>query len=162
MNIIDVTGLKWLDTDKTLLGGTVITSEFGAVPVCIHDNYDVEYGQKLWEDAKAGKYGPIFDYVAPPEPTPEELRAAMPELSSRQFWKAAAEVGVTEDLLVSAVSDPESAAYVADTADRLMAVLDIRKATRFYRTYPLLDTLALAQGIPAEQLDALWMWASLQ
>lgn len=160
MNIKDVLALCWLDPTHTLLGGTVLTAEFGFVPVCIHENYDVSYGQVLWDDALAGKYGRIFDYIPVPELTVEEKRALMPDLPARQFWQAALSVSITEDSLIAAISDPSSSSYIADPVSSQEAIIDIRKATSFSRNYPTLNDLATAQGIPAEQLDALWMWAT--
>lgn len=83
-----------------------------------------------------------------------------PDLPARQFWLAALSVGITEDSLVEAISDPSSSSYIPDPVARQEAIIDIRKATSFSRSYPTLNQLATAQGIPAEQLDALWMWAT--
>ncbi|WPM81382.1 hypothetical protein R5W60_06820 [Brucella pseudintermedia] len=162
MNIVDVVALKWLDPEHTMLGGTAVTTEFGPVPVCIRENYDTEEGRILWNDAQAGKYGPIFDFKAPPEPTPEESREAMPALTARQFWKAALEIDITEDSMVTEMADPSSPCFVSDEKERQDAIVDIRKATTFERTYPTLNKLATAKGIPPEQLDSLWSWAALQ
>lgn len=98
--------------------------------------------------------------VVAPEPTPEEARENMPALTARQFWKAALEIGVTEELLIEEMSDPTSPSFIHDEKDRQDAIVDIRKASSFDRNYPTLNRLASAQGFPAEQLDALWMWAS--
>lgn len=160
MKIIDVLALRWLDPAHSLLGGAVRTEEYGFVPICIHDGYDTPYGQVLWDDAVAGKYGLIFDYLPEPELTVEEKRALMPDLPARQFWQAALSVSITEDNLIAAISDPSSSSYIADPVSSQEAIIDIRKATSFSRNYPTLNDLATAQGIPAEQLDALWMWAT--
>lgn len=162
MKITDVVGLIWLNQDHSILGGTVITEEFGAIPICINANYDTEEGRILWDDALAGKYGLIFDFKEPPEPTPEEARENMPVLTARQFWKAALEIDITEDSLVTEMADPSSPCFVSDEKERQDAIVDIRKATTFERTYPTLNKLATAKGIPPEQLDSLWSWAAIQ
>ena len=160
MEIKDVLALKWLTPSHTLLGGNVVTSKFGVVPVCVFDGYDTEEGQALWDDALAGKYGPIFEYRTEPELTPEEQRKQLPDLPARQFWLAALSAGITEDTLVDCINSPSNPAYIPDPVARQEAIIDIRKATSFSRSYPTLNQLATAQGIPAEQLDALWMWAT--
>ncbi|MEJ5084952.1 hypothetical protein [Brucella pseudogrignonensis] len=160
MKIIDVLALKWLNPEQTLLGGSVLTADLGTVPICIHAGYDTQEGLQLWNDAIGGKYGPVFSYAPEPELTGEEARALMPDLPARQFWLAALSVGITEDSLVEAISDPSSSSYLPDPVARQEAIIDIRKATSFSRSYPTLNKLATAQGIPAEQLDALWIWAT--
>ncbi|QWK78620.1 hypothetical protein [Ochrobactrum sp. BTU1] len=160
MKIIDVLALKWLNPDQTLLGGTVVTSDLGTLPICIHEGYDTSEGVQLWNDAASGKYGPVFDYAPEPELSAEEARALMPYLPARQFWQAALSVSITEDTLIEAISDPSSSSYIPDPIARQEAIIDIRKATSFSRSYPTLNQLATAQGLPAEQLDALWMWAT--
>lgn len=90
----------------------------------------------------------------------DDEKNLLPDLPARQFWLAALSVGITEDSLVEAISGPSSSSYIPDPVARQEAIIDIRKATSFSRSYPTLDQLATAQGIPAEQLDALWMWAT--
>ncbi|MEL4069599.1 hypothetical protein WKW50_05565 [Ochrobactrum sp. GPK 3] len=157
MNVIDVTGLKWLDADMTLLGGTVITSEFGAVPICLHDGYDVEYGQKLWEDAKAGKYGLIFDYVAPPDPTPDELRAAMPRKSSVEFRAALRKIraapvpeGIYADDILAKI------ALISDRDLKEEALDYFERGSYFERSNPWVDILGGMFGLTPEDIDTLW------
>jgi len=51
------------------------------------------------EDIQAGmlyQNGEIVPAPTPPEPTPEELRAAMPNISGRQLWLAAKSINITK------------------------------------------------------------------
>lgn len=110
-------------------------------------------------------FDPVLNKWVPvviPEPTPEEAREAMPALTARQFWKAALEIDITEDSLITEMADPSSPCFLPDEKERQDAIVDIRKATTFERTYPTLNKLATAKGIPPEQLDSLWSWAALQ
>lgn len=116
---------------------------------------DSDYGETRGPGGSV--YGKIWSgegFVTPPEPQKDT-----PPLSARQFWKAALEIGVTEESLIATISDPESTCFIPDEMDRQNAILDISKATSFERTYPLLEALSASQGITPEQLDALWMWA---
>lgn len=148
MNVVDVVALKWLDAEHKLLGGTVVTSEFGAVPLCIHENYDVEYGRQLWTDAIAGKYGPIFDYVAPPELTPDEKRALMPNLSARQLRLGLLHLGKLNDVPVAIGALPEP--------EKSQAQIEWDYASEFRRLHPLIVQLIPILGLTDEQVDPVW------
>lgn len=89
--------------------------------------------------------------VIPPHvPLPEP----MPVLSSRQFWLAAADIGITKQSLLDSVAEN----YTGMEAEMLS--IEIRESTSFERDYPLVDELADIKGISREELDALWNWAS--
>lgn len=111
------------------------------------------YGLDTTSPAYAGWDNGEYELVeAPPAPepeppTPEELRALMPPLTSRQFWLAANTLGITEDLLVAATDDTE-------------VIIEIRKSTEFHRMYDSVVMLAPLMGITPEQLDDVWMWAA--
>lgn len=92
------------------------------------------------------KYVHVLADIIPP--TPEERRALMPTLSSRQFWLAANTLGITEDMLLAATDDAE-------------IIIEIRKTTEFHRTYDSVVMLAPLMGITAEQLDDVWLWATV-
>jgi len=114
---------------------------------------DSDYGFTRGRDGTV--YGAVWDgkaIVAPPVP--------IPTLTSRQFWQAALEIGVSEEGLAASIADPDDPLYIADEAERAAVLIDIRKATSFRRDYPLLVALAAAHDLPEEQLDQLWMWAA--
>lgn len=83
-----------------------------------------------------------------PVPTQEELWAAMPPLSPRQIRLGLASIGITE------------AKVDALLVDDAMGMIEWKHATEFKRTHPLVTALSAALSIPAEQIDALWVWAS--
>ncbi|PRA87916.1 hypothetical protein CQ054_05820 [Ochrobactrum sp. MYb29] len=114
MQITDVIGLKWLTPDKTVLGGMVMSPIFGAVPLCVHDRYDTETGQKIWDDALAGKYGPIFDYVKP-EPAPVTVPK---KISRRQFFQYLAAVEIISK------AEAKAALQTGDIPTPLQTIID--------------------------------------
>lgn len=84
----------------------------------------------------------------------ERVRAAIPELSARQFWLAAKQAGVTKaDLLakVRAIHSQEDAELIE---------LEIETTIYFKRDYPLVSELATAVGLSEVELDHLWTWAA--
>jgi len=100
-------------------------------------------------------YGAIWngvEIVAPPEP--------VLALTARQFWLAALELGITEQGLLASIVDEEDPLYIADELERAAVAIDIAKATSFRRDYSLVDSMAAAFGLPAEQMDDLWAWAA--
>ncbi|EXL07426.1 hypothetical protein BG46_11015 [Brucella anthropi] len=151
MNITDVVALKWLDAERTILGGTVMTVEFGSVPICIHENYDVEYGRQLWDDAHAGKYGVIFEYVAPPEPTSEEKRAMMPKLEK---WR----VDTIIDLETGLRDKIDAAIAKWPDPKRTIAKNKLASVTIFDRLDPLFDELGSEPevGKTPDDIDIMW------
>lgn len=155
MNIKDVVGLKWLDAEHTILGGTAITTEFGAVSLCIHENYDVEYGRKLWDDAHAGKFGPIFEYVAPPELTPDEKRDLMPVITKRQLRLTLVRNGISLAQVEAAIE------AMPDGLPKQEAEIEWADASEFRRLHPTLLLVAQALNLSEEQVDAMWEEAVL-
>lgn len=160
MNVIDVLALKWLNPDHTMLGGSVRTSEYGVVPLCIHADYDLEYGRKLWDKAQAGQYGPIFDYVEPepmPEPVPDEI-------SRRQFFQqlAVMEIITKADALAAMQGGviPAPLQAIIDQLptedDQFNAQMLVIGADTFNRTHPLAETVRLALEWTEEQKDDFW------
>ncbi|MBK0022208.1 hypothetical protein IAE29_12825 [Ochrobactrum sp. S46] len=160
MKITDVIALKWDNPAHTILGGTVVTSDLGTIPVCIKEGYDTEEGRKLWEDAIAGKYGPIFDYVEPepqPEPIPDEI-------SRRQFFQYLAVLGIIsrQEALAALQSGaiPAPLQAIIDELptedDQFEAQMFIIGAQNFDHLHPLSDTVRLALEWTVEQKNDFW------
>lgn len=60
----------WVDAEHTAINCEIATTEFGneMLPFTASPN-DVEaHGREIFADIAAGKYGPIAEYVPPPEP----------------------------------------------------------------------------------------------
>lgn len=155
MNVIDVVALKWLDPDHTMLGGTAVTTEFGPVPLCIRENYDTAEGRKLWDDAHAGKYGPIFEYVAPPELTPDEKRELMPVITKRQLRLTLVRNGISLEQVEATID------AMPDGLPKQEAKIEWDTASEFRRLHPTLLLVAQALSLSEEQVDAMWEEAVL-
>jgi hypothetical protein len=101
--------------------------------------------------------GPVFgkDYVfvehivpPPPEPTEEELRAAMRPLSARQLRLALLSINLQEaDIDMMLVNDPAG-------------MVEWKYASYYTRTHVLIETLGAAHSLTPTQIDSLWNWAS--
>ncbi|KAB2725406.1 hypothetical protein F9L02_19470 [Brucella intermedia] len=149
MIIESVVELKWLDAEHTILGGTVVTADLGTIPVCIRDNYDTAEGQLLWDEAHAGRYGPIAEYVAPSDPTPEEKRAIMPNLTARQLRLGLLSLGKLDGVptAISALPSP----------DKEQAEIEWQYASEFRRLHPLIVQLIPILGLTDDQVDTVWL-----
>ena len=160
MKITDVIGVKWLTPEKTVLGGTVVSPVFGSVPICVHDLYDTEQGQRFWDNAIAGVYGPIFDYAEP-----EALPEAIPdEISRRQFFQYLHNINIISksDALAAmqngAIPAPLQAIIddLPTEEEKFDAQMFVVGAQNFHRQHWLTDRVCLAMQWNAEQRDDFW------
>lgn len=150
MVILEVIELQWANPEHTVLNGRVIAAQYGEVPICIRNGYDTPEGQKLWDDAIAGEHGPILDYM-PPDPTPEEKRAMMPDLEK---WRVDTvidlEHGLREkiDAAIDKWSEPK----------RTISKNKFKSVTSFRRIDPLFDDAGADPevGKTPEDIDAMW------
>lgn len=65
---------RWSNAEHTRIDCQITTSQFGdeVLPFTADQN-DVEaHGRAIYADIVSGKYGPIAEYVAPPESGPEQ------------------------------------------------------------------------------------------
>jgi hypothetical protein len=70
--------LIWVDAEHTAINCEITTSQFGdeVLPFTASPN-DVEpHGRAIFADIFAGTYGPIAEYVAPPEPVQPVTKGA--------------------------------------------------------------------------------------
>lgn len=68
--LTSLTNPVWSNAEHTTIDCEITTSQFGpeVLPFTASPN-DVEpHGRAIFADIIAGKYGPIAEYVAPPEP----------------------------------------------------------------------------------------------
>ena len=98
--------------------------------------------------------GNTIPAYTPPVRTIEEIRAAMPPLTSRQFWLAANAIGVSKDHVLTQI------ATIPDAAEREAMRIEAAETASFNRTHPAIDELAGAMGITPAQLDDLWTWGA--
>jgi len=75
-----VKNLQWGDAEHTLLSCVVKYAEFQEEhPTGVNATDPYAHIQEIWVKANAGEYGPIAEFVPPPEPIPltEEQKAAL-------------------------------------------------------------------------------------
>lgn len=91
-------------------------------------------------------------FIAPhvPSPSPEELRESFPTLNPAQIRLGLLSIGITEDMVETALA--------GDAA----ALTEWRHRPSYRRTHPLVIALSSPAhfDLPAEQVDALWLWAA--
>lgn len=98
--------------------------------------------------------GTDFEPLAVAAPTPEQIRAAMPTLTPRQFWLAASRIDITKDAVLALVDAMEDKQAASDMR------IEITETVSFQRTNEAVDQLATLLAITPEQLDSLWIWAA--
>lgn len=136
--------------------GENITNDF--IHVQDGTEYQIPFQNLLvWDDATLASYG-ITKTVTPDVPA---------EISDRQFFQQLAVVGtITQDEALAAVKTgtipPALSGFLASLpeADRFSAEMLLSGATTFYRAHPLVDAVAAAQGMTAEQVDAFFIAAA--
>ncbi|MER9652543.1 hypothetical protein NKJ26_03365 [Mesorhizobium sp. M0152] len=115
----------------------------GWVPFTASPDDPEQLGREMFEDAKVA----AAPYVAPPEPTIEEIRASMPPISPRQLRLTLLSIGITDaEVETGLASDPAG-------------LIEWRYATYFRRAHPLVDSLGIGFSITPEQIDSLWAYA---
>jgi hypothetical protein len=76
--LTSVANPRWENAEHTMINCNITTSQFGAevLPFSANQN-DVEaHGRAMFADLVAGKYGPIAEYVPPPEPVQPTVEGA--------------------------------------------------------------------------------------
>jgi hypothetical protein len=76
--LTSLTNPVWADAEHTRIDCEITTSQFGdeILPFTADQN-DVEaHGRGIFADIVAGHYGPIGEYVAPPEPKQPTVEGA--------------------------------------------------------------------------------------
>lgn len=84
-------------------------------------------------------------------PTEDEIRAAMPSLTRRQFRLGMMSLGITSTSITDHIET------IADPTEREVAMIEWEDATQFERTHPLVVNLSAAMNIDPATLDATWM-----
>lgn len=101
-------------------------------------------------DIMTGETIEDLDWTPPfvPEPTPEEFREAMPALNPGQIRLALLFIGITEEMVDGQLAD--------DAA----GLIEWKHRPTYRRLHPLVTGLADHFALPADQVDALWLWAA--
>lgn len=92
------------------------------------------------------KHVNTLEDVAPVDP----LTIPLPRL---EFWLAAAEVSVSKWGIRDRIAD------MPEGREKHEAIAWFEEAKQYRRNDPILNAMADLEGIPPEQLDALWIWA---
>lgn len=119
--------------------------EYGWIPFTASPD-DVEaHGREIYQAAIAGDFGPVAEYIPPPEPTYEEKLAAAREsasLTRREFFLGLDAMGIYDTVMSAAL--PRVAQIELDTA------------TSFDRNWPTLVDMATQLGFTDADLDTLF------
>ena len=76
--LTSVSNPRWADAEHTMIDCTITTSQLGDVVLPFTASpTDIEaHGRAIFADLVAGVYGPIAEYVAPPEPEQPTVEGA--------------------------------------------------------------------------------------
>lgn len=78
----------------------------------------------------------------------------LPPLTRRQLRLALLSIGVTAEDVEVHIAD------IPDPIERAAAMIEWEDATHYKRDHPLVADVAVSMALPAEQVDALWVWAA--
>lgn len=118
------------------------------VRLCVPDDPGNRHRQLIAEWEAEG------NTIPPYEPSP----VAPPPISRRQMLLGLLSIGINEAMVeaeIAEICDP-----VADPVEHAALMIEWRAAGTIERDHPLVADLAGAFELPAEQVDALWIWAS--
>ena len=131
-------------------------------PACLIPENAIEITEAQWIEAYSnygfrqliqkadGKYE-LVQYTPPPPPelTPEEKRAAMPNLTARQLRLGLLQLGKLAGVPIAIAALPEP--------DKSQAQIEWDYASEFRRLHPLIMQLIPILGLTDEQVDPVWM-----
>jgi hypothetical protein len=68
--LTSITNPRWGNVEGTQIECEITTSQFGdeVLPFTANQNDVAAHGRAIFQDLVDGKYGPIAEYVPPPEP----------------------------------------------------------------------------------------------
>lgn len=98
---------------------------------------------------------PVAPYEPPPEPTPEEIRAQMPDKTPREFR----DILIDEGILTDAVPDEITLAIqqIPFDNERMKALNAWQYMTVAQRTDPYIDMIGALFDLSPDDIDLLWM-----
>ena len=76
--LTSLTNPQWANESFTSINCNITTSQFGdeVLPFTADQNDVAAHGRAIFQDLVAGKYGPIAEYVPPPEPVQPTVEGA--------------------------------------------------------------------------------------
>lgn len=147
----DVTDPVFSAEDDSTIDCTVTFTHIGApvrfTAALVSPEY--QHSEEIYARAIAVEFGPVAPYVVH-EPTPEEIRDAMPRISPRELQLTLLNHGISPDQVLAAIMSMPAG------IDRDRARIEWEKATYFKRNHDLIDTLGAVFGFTPEQIDAMW------
>lgn len=142
---------EFVRSDNSMIDMEINHPEYGWIPFSATET-DIDarsVGPALFQAA----FSAAAAFVPPPEPTDEEKRAAMPNVSARQLRLTLIRNGFSLSAIDAAIAAlPEG--QVKDEA-----VVEWEYAYEFQRISPTLNNIAAALGISPVQIDAMWAQA---
>ncbi len=145
---------EWRNTARTILA---LTDDVNGHVVI------VEPGHALWPDASARPDITPFAAEPVPEPSPEDLRAAIPPLTRRQVFIALHRLGLitaaeavaaaATGVLPAALEQAFAALPEPDQTDARVTFAAFQMA---YRLDPMTAMIAAAAGMTDDQIDSIW------
>lgn len=128
-----------IDANNVAIGCSDLSGEVDASHM-IQIGDDEDYTGWSYE---AGEWFP----PAPPAPS-------YPTLTRKQLRNGLLSIGVT-----SADVEAQIAA-IPDQLEREAAMIDWQDTQSYQRDYPMINQIGAALGLPAEQINALWLWSA--
>jgi hypothetical protein len=147
----EVGTLAWRNPKYNAVGTIDIEIEhpvWGWIPFTADPN-DVELLGKALYDA-AVEIGQVENYPPPP---PEKVRAAMTDLTRKQFRLGLRDLGITSAMIDAAL------AAIPDEDRREIAQIEWEDSDRFQRLHPLIANLMAVFGKTDDEVDAAWTQA---
>jgi hypothetical protein len=117
----------------------------GWVPFTADPNDVAAHGRELYAAVIAD--GNIAAYLPP---TPEEARAALPDLSRKQFRLGMRDLGITSAMIDATLS------AIPDEEQKEIAQIEWEDSDSYSRMHPLIAQIAATFGKADEQIDTAW------
>ena len=95
-----------------------------------------------------------MDYIQKTTKVVSKVPEVLTSLTSRRFWLAALEIGITKESLSVTIDGMN-----LPTLDAQRMKTELMEATEFERDNPVLIALVAYLNIPQAQFDTLWRWA---
>ena len=147
MEYTEATNLRYSAPDGSTIDMDVHFLDLGkTVPFTASAHDDMEHGRELFERAKAGDFGPIALYIAPPDPVPQVVTRAQGKaaLISAGLW----------DAVLAYVNG------IQDATERALAEVALHDTLEWRRDSPFLNAAATAIGLTKDDLDNLFRRAA--
>jgi hypothetical protein len=118
MQVENVTNPEWVNAEKTLLNVLVKFAEIDeVVPFTASSDDSEEHGRIIFQNAVAGEYGEIAEYIPPPPPpppTPEERETALSGAVQAHLDSTVKERGYDSILSACSYATSSNAQYAAE------------------------------------------------